>query len=494
MTFTARSLMLGILLVFGIHCHVFADQEKLDQIDVAGLDYSAWVSTQSQQAWYGILRNISISGAAPGSVVASPSQSNPNYFFHWTRDAALTIDYLTTVLEQTTDTQLRLQLQNFIANYALLSRNQQRASNRSGEGDFRALGEPKFEMNGQPFLGEWGRPQNDGPALRALALIRFSWYLLNHGQQNWVQTYLYDSRLPSDSVIKMDLEYISRVWNEGSFDIWEENFAHHFYTRLVIWQALAEGARLARFLNDESAAQWYESKLQPIEQSIAVFFDGGIIQVMLPVNQNTHSSGLDIAVLLAVLHTQGIFHHPLVSIFDEKLITTVDKLVTSFRGSYAINSQTVDREAMLMGPAIGRYPEDHYDGVATNTLGNAWVLATAALAEWHYLMRKQLTVAGRIYISPHSQRYFNKILNQYYNTRETVYIQQGEFNQNSSYFQELLGVMQIQGDSYLRRIKFHARPDGSLFEQMHRQTGYMTGAYDLTWSFVSFLTALRARN
>ena len=27
------------------------------------------------------------------------------------------------------------------------------------------LGEPKYNINCTPFNGEWGRPQNDGPAL-----------------------------------------------------------------------------------------------------------------------------------------------------------------------------------------------------------------------------------------------------------------------------------------------------------------------------------------
>jgi glucoamylase len=47
-----------------------------------------------------------------------------------------------------------------------------------GLADGSGLGEPKFMADETPFTGSWGRPQRDGPALRATALIGFGWWLL----------------------------------------------------------------------------------------------------------------------------------------------------------------------------------------------------------------------------------------------------------------------------------------------------------------------------
>ncbi|MHC4901956.1 MAG: glycoside hydrolase family 15 protein, partial [Planctomycetota bacterium] len=49
-----------------------------------------------------------------------------------------------------------------------------------------------------------------------------------------------------------------------------------------------------------------------------------------------------------------------------------------------------------------------------------------------------------------------------------------------------------EGDDFIRRTLAHATA-GSLSEQIHRDTGEMTGAPDLTWSYASLITALLHR-
>ena len=53
----------------------------------------------------------------------------------------------------------------FLLNYIENEYNIQNLKTISG------LGEPIIEINGKPFNGEWGRPQNDGPALRGIMMI-----------------------------------------------------------------------------------------------------------------------------------------------------------------------------------------------------------------------------------------------------------------------------------------------------------------------------------
>lgn len=54
----------------------------------------------------------------------------------------------------------------------------QTVSNPSGDLASGGLGEPKFHVDEIAFTGSWGRPQRDGPALRATALIAFGQWLI----------------------------------------------------------------------------------------------------------------------------------------------------------------------------------------------------------------------------------------------------------------------------------------------------------------------------
>lgn len=66
-----------------------------------------------------------------------------------------------------------------IEEYANAQAYLQTVSNPSGDlSNGAGLGEPKFNVDLTAFTGAWGRPQRDGPALRAIALIDFGNWLL----------------------------------------------------------------------------------------------------------------------------------------------------------------------------------------------------------------------------------------------------------------------------------------------------------------------------
>ena len=46
--------------------------------------FEQWLNHAEQNMLYGILANISPADGKPGAVVASPSRSNPDYYYHWT--------------------------------------------------------------------------------------------------------------------------------------------------------------------------------------------------------------------------------------------------------------------------------------------------------------------------------------------------------------------------------------------------------------------------
>lgn len=92
-----------------------------------------------------------------GVVIASPSKSDPDYLYTWTRDSSLVfkelIDQYT--LGRNSSAGLRTLIDQFVAAEAKL----QQTSNPSGSVSSGGLGEPKFNIDLTAFTGAWGRPQ-----------------------------------------------------------------------------------------------------------------------------------------------------------------------------------------------------------------------------------------------------------------------------------------------------------------------------------------------
>jgi glucoamylase len=72
-----------------------------------------------------------------------------------------------------------LSLQTVIEEYVDAQAYLQTVTNPSGDlSSGSGLGEPKFNVDMSSFTGSWGRPQRDGPALRAIVLIDFGNWLI----------------------------------------------------------------------------------------------------------------------------------------------------------------------------------------------------------------------------------------------------------------------------------------------------------------------------
>lgn len=122
----------------------------------------AYIASESTAAKAGVLANIGPSGAKcqgakAGVVIASPSNTNPDYVFTWTRDSSLVfkmlIDRYTLGIDSSAS--LRTLIDQFVAAEA----NLQQTSNPSGSISTGGLGEPKFNIDTSAFTGPWGRPQ-----------------------------------------------------------------------------------------------------------------------------------------------------------------------------------------------------------------------------------------------------------------------------------------------------------------------------------------------
>ncbi len=305
----------------------------------------------------GLFTNIQKRGIVPGVVIASPSKKDPDYFYHWIRDGAITMRCIILLYRKNKinfDYLVRL-----FNNYIAIEQKIQDLPTISG------LGEPKVHVNITPFNDSWGRPQNDGPALRSIVLMEYLEILFenkfrNNNLDKHVLQILYDSKYPTKSIIKKDLEYITTNFFLEGFDLWEETRGFHFYTLMVQRKALQEGSKLAKKLNDPQAGDWYEINSNKITNLLKMFYrENRIISSIKSLDNPELLRKDDSSIILAYLHTDT---QP-----DLPLKNTVDDLIKLFRDEYPINKEN---DYYL----IGRYQNDHFFG------GNPWVLLSCALA------------------------------------------------------------------------------------------------------------------
>lgn len=399
----------------------------------------SWLNQNMNDSIEKLAENISPAYAAPGAVIAARNKANPNYYYHWVRDAALVMDALLVTYKNTNDIYIKEVIRKKMAEYLAFTTQIQNVPTLAD------LGEPKFNVDGTAFNYPWGRPQNDGPALRAISLIHWAQILIAEGESQFVKDKMYSSVLPANSPIKKDLEYVSHHWQDPSFDLWEEVKGTHFYTLMVERKAMLEGAKFATQMNDSGAAQWYSMQAKEISLVLQQFWDPNKGYFVATINRvgglDYKTTNLDISVLLGLLH--GDTRDEFIAWNDERVLATINAIVQTFQAIYPINQRQE-----IPGVAIGRYPEDRYNGSNTDG-GNPWPLCTLAVAESLY-------------------RYANT-MRQLGNTQQAILI--------SNY-----------ADQFVERVRYHAYQDGSLSEQMDRNTGYMISAQDLSWNYAALLT------
>lgn len=356
--------------------------------------------------------------------------------------------------------------------------------NPSGDLESGGLSEPKFEADLTAFTGSWGRPQRDGPALRALSLIPYAHYLLDHGDEAYVRSALYNAgavRAPN-STIKNDLEEVAGRWSQPGFDIWEELDGRHFYTDFMSWRALQAGGHLARRLGDHGAADWYAGKSADAAAGLGSYWDegaGAYVSSDRAALAGAHRAGLDAQVLLAFVHASDARARAAWSPASPRVLSTLRAYAQSFDGLYAINGP----EGWTRGRLVGRYKEDIYDGVGTSR-ANPWFICTHAVATILWLAQAQLAAAGRVAVTRDSRAFWADVLG-----RDTP---EGEWEKGSAEFERALSALGTVADRYAARAAEYY-DKGHMAEQIQKDSGQQTGARDLTWSYASFIEQERAR-
>jgi glucoamylase len=302
------------------------------------------------------------------------------------------------------------------------------------------VADTRVNPDGTPDISKWNRPQHDGPALRALAMLRWERTLRARtdprgGSRGGVIEDV--SRL-----ILSDLAFTLERWRVPSYDIWEEDLGHHYYTLNVSAAALREGAEWARAQGRAEDAAALGAQAVAIDQSLDSFWDekAGYYRSRDLASGTPSTKQLDIAVILSAIHAAGprLKH----SARDPRMQSTLANLETLFDTAYPINHQRSNERA----PAMGRYQGDVYYS------GGAYYFSTLGASEFCFL-----AAAGEPVGSEARKRWTE------------------------------------HGDRFLATTRLFTPESGELSEQFDQHTGAQTSAKHLAWSYAAFISCVTAR-
>ncbi|KAH9480596.1 Glucoamylase [Psilocybe cubensis] len=344
----------------------------------------------------------------------------------------------------------------------------QQVTNPSGTVSTGGLGEPKFNIDGSAFTGSWGRPQRDGPALRATALTTYAEWLIKTSNSSFVKSKIWP-------VLKLDLDYTATFWNASAFDLWEEVSSSSYFTSAAQHRALREGAELAAKIGQKSVVAEYRKQADNILCFLQTYWNP--VSGYVTANTRGGRSGIDANTILASIHNfdpeAGCDANTLQPCSD-KALSNLKVYVDAFRTEYAINKGIPATSAV----ATGRYTEDvYYDG-------NPWYLTTAAVAEQLYdaliVWKKQSSLT----VTPTSLAFFRQF---------SPSVKQGTYRSSSSTYTTLVKAVKDFADGFIAVNAKYTPSNGALAEQFDRNTGVPASAADLTWSYAATLTAFAAR-
>ena len=308
-----------------------------------------------------IFNNISNVDAENGIIVASPSKENPDYYYHWIRDAALTILLFVRLLDNEEYYSyyniLRSYIQSYINNEISITK----------KINFIDYGEPKFYINREKYDKNWGRPQNDGPAIRSYALVEYAFHLINKNETELLKPIFNYSK---NGLIDNDLEFLLNYSvNKTSFDLWEEINGYHYFTTFFQLKALENIEKLIYYF-DKKDFRLDKIAISRLEYSniLNKFYDkqNKIIKSSFDIiNENFNvREYLDSSIFLAQIYCN---ENPI-------CIYTINTIIEFIKK----NIKKYNSEKYKFIP-IGRYYEDDYYN------GNPWFLTSICIA--HYIKK-----------------------------------------------------------------------------------------------------------
>jgi glucoamylase len=417
------------------------------------------LTTVAQYMFWLMFRNVASDGlvfedpvnagvlSQPGCVLASPSWENSatnvqqDYVYNWTRDSAIVAIELAAGALPTSQPLINyLQFAQLCQNSAINLGHLDRAS---------------FLINGTPRDTS---DQTDGPALQTLAIMQL------FGQLDA------PTQTVAKAVIAANLNFLQNAYQGETVNVWEEEYGASFFARSVqlkCFQAIAAnnlGIPVPGWLS--TAVPW-------LENALASHWNGQYYRSLLPVPTDSrapYDPNIDIV---------GAAIYGAIALTDTKLLATAALLRSQWADPasnyfYPINGADQQRG---IGPILGRYPGDVYDGDTDAQVGDhPWALSTANFAELYYRLAKQITSSGTIPLDNLSAGFFSQVGISASTTPAAG-----------------AAALQTAGDRMLQAVVFHS-DFLELSEQFDGTTGYEKSVRNLSWSYASFMSAVRAKN
>ncbi|HEY0937640.1 MAG TPA: glycoside hydrolase family 15 protein [Trebonia sp.] len=387
--------------------------------------------------------------SAPGCVLASPSWENSetslkqDYVYHWTRDAAVVAIELAHAYSGGL-----LPDDQPLVDYVTFSRTCQQSA-----GDFDRA---SYLVNGtqRPWTN-----QTDGPALQSVALLAMLPQLDPATQAVAVR------------LVEANLDFLSGAYQGQTYNLWEEELGYSFFARsaqLRCFQAIAAntaGIAVPSWL--PSALTWLTSALDGHWSD-----ELGRYQSVLPVPADSrapYDPNIDI-VQAAVYGAE--------SVTDPRILATAAQLRAVWADPaskyfYPVNGTDA---AAGLGPMLGRYPGDVYDGDTDAQVGDhPWALTTANFAELYYRVAARITSSGTVPADSLSAPFL---------------AQAGVTPATAA--ADAATALRAAGDAMLQAVVYHS-DHLELSEQFDAVTGFEKSVSSLSWSYAAFLSAVRAR-
>lgn len=429
-------------------------QPAVEQADLA---------TVAQHMFALMFRNVSSDGYAfadptdpsqfsrPGCIIASPSYHasfpavDQDYVFNWTRDAAITAIELAAAELPTNQP-----LIDYV-NFAQTCQN-------SGP----PIGYASYTIEGRQ-RPNWSE-QSDGPALRTLAILHM------YPELDPV------TQAVAREVIATDIGYLLAVYQQPTVNLWEERRGFSFFARAVQLRCFSELAanslgipvpagvnQAISWLQDRLAEHWNST------ENIYVTFGGPAGTTNPPLTPG-YDPNVDI-VMASIYGTIGPT--------NTRMLATAARIRSQWSDpaspfAYPINQ---DDNARGIGPLMGRYPDDHYDGNSAppNDVGHPWVPCTANFAELYYRLATTIRAQQTVTLDALSASFFTPLGIDATTPADTA-----------------ADVLDVAGDRMLRALILHS-DRLELSEQFDRTTGFEKSVVNLTWSYAAFLSAVRIR-
>ncbi len=384
----------------------------------------------------------------PGCVIAAPSfpANTPgvdqDYVFNWTRDAAITAMEIAAANVPTRPGGGVEPLIDYV-NFAQICLGN--AAPTKLHACFTIAGQAR-----QP----WSE-QSDGPALQTLAVLQ-AFDQLDAPTQVIAQ-----------ALIANNIDILLGVYQSPTTNLWEEQLGQSFFARSVqlrCFQAIQSNTYGIPVPSGVATAiTWLTTELE-------THWNNTYYVSVIPAPQ-----GYDPNIDIVSASIYGAIPYT-----DTKLLATAAQLRAQWADDsspeqYPINAAD---KSLGIGPLLGRYPGDTYDGdLADNILGrHPWALCTCNFAELYYALANEIAQSQTVPIDQFSETFFSQI---------------GATAQTSA--GDVVSALRDAGDAMLQAVIYHS-DNLELSEQFDGVSGYEKSVRNLTWSYAAFLSAVRARS